>query len=443
MASRALSSGVRFGGMPMTNATIQSGELGQRSALGPHLGPMITIGALFFIFGFVTWLNGPLITFVKLAFNLDDVNAFLVPMAFYLSYFFLALPASWILRRTGMKRGMALGLLVMALGAVVFGHFTTMRVYPGTLAGLFTIGAGLSLLQTASNPYISIVGPIDSAAQRIAFMGICNKFAGILAPIVFGALVLQGLDNFDARVKAAPTPDARNALLDTFAAQVYWPYMIMAALLALLAAWITRSSLPDVQPEAANEIANRNGKSLTAFPHLWLGIVCLFLYVGVEVMAGDAIGIYGAGFDLPLDATRLFTSYTLAAMLIGYVAGLLLIPRFVSQERYLAYSAALGVLLSIGAYLTQGYVSVGFIAALGFANAMMWPAIFPLAIKGLGRHTETGSALLIMAIAGGALMPYGFALLKQTMDFQLAYLVIAVPAYLYILYYGVRGYRAV
>ena len=432
---------------------------------------MITIGVLFFIFGFVTWLNGPLITFVKLAFNLDDVNAFLVPMAFYLSYFFLALPASWILRRTGMKRGMALGLLVMAIGAVVFGHFTTMRVYPGTLTGLFTIGAGLSLLQTASNPYISIVGPIESAAQRIAFMGICNKFAGLLAPLVFGALVLQGLDNFDARVKAAPTPEGRDALLDAFAAQVYWPYMIMAALLALLALWITRSSLPDVVSAEVNDremsqhlspgvtptpnlspcrcgasLRDDGGGASEAptifnYPHLWLGVGCLFLYVGVEVLAGDAIGIYGASFGLPLDATRLFTSYTLAAMLIGYVAGLLLIPRFVSQERYLAVSAALGVLLTLCAHLTQGYISVGFIAALGFANAMMWPAIFPLAIRGLGRHTETGSALLIMAIAGGALMPYGFALIKQHVDFQLAYAVLAVPAYLYILYYGARGYR--
>ncbi|MEQ1577985.1 MAG: sugar MFS transporter [Hyphomicrobium sp.] len=409
-----------------------------------HLGPMITIGVLFFIFGFVTWLNGPLITFVKLAFDLDDVNAFLVPMAFYLSYFFLALPSSAVLRRTGMKKGMALGLLVMALGAVVFGQFTTMRQYPGALTGLFVIGAGLSLLQTASNPYISIVGPIESAAQRIAFMGICNKFAGLLAPIVFGALVLSGLDNFDARVKAAPTLEARDALLDSFAAQVHRPYMIMAALLALLAVWIARSALPDILPANVNgnEFHGRgdDGGILT-YPHLWMGVLCLFLYVGVEVLAGDAIGIYGAGFDLPLDTTRLFTSYTLFAMLIGYVAGLLLIPRFVSQHSYLAISAALGVLLTVGAYVSSGYVSVGFIAALGFANAMMWPAIFPLAIKGLGRHTETGSALLIMAIAGGALMPYAFALIKQHIDFQLAYAVIAIPSYLYILYYGARGHH--
>ncbi len=408
-----------------------------------RIGPTATIGLLFFIFGFVTWLNGPLITFVKLAFELDDAGAFLVPMAFYLSYFFLALPSSAILRRTGMKKGMALGLLVMAAGALVFGQFTTMRVYSGALTGLFVIGAGLSILQTAANPYISIVGPIDAAAQRIAFMGICNKFAGLLAPFVFGALVLRGLDNFDARVKAAPSPEARNQLLDTFAAQVHLPYMIMAGLLALLAYWIARSSLPDIQPETVNDERSAGSAETSIFSasHLWLGVVCMFLYVGVEVMAGDAIGIYGSGFGLPLDATRLFTSYTLFAMLIGYVVGLWLIPRFVSQQRYLALSAALGVFLTICATLTGGYVSIAFIAALGFANAMMWPAIFPLAIRGLGRNTENGSALLIMSIAGGALMPYAFALLKQHIDFQLAYMALAVPSYLFILHYGARGFR--
>lgn len=404
--------------------------------------PMITIAVLFFIFGFVTWLNGPLITFVKLAFDLNDVNAFLVPMAFYLSYFFLALPASAVLRRTGMKAGMALGLFVMAAGAFVFGEFTTLRQYPGALTGLFVIGAGLSLLQTASNPYISIIGPIESAAQRIAFMGLANKFAGVLAPIVFGALVLHGLDDFAIKVQAAPTAQAREALLDAFARQVRGPYMVMAGLLALLGVWIVRSRLPDLSPAVVNDAAGEDKRrSVLEFPNLWLGVVCLFLYVGVEVMAGDAIGVYGAGFGLPLARTALFTSYTLFAMMLGYAAGLLVIPRFISQERYLALSAALGVVLTIGAYLTHGYTSVGFIAALGFANAMMWPAIFPLAIRGLGRHTETGSALLIMAIAGGALMPYAFALLKQHVDFQLAYAVLAVPSYLFILYYGTRDHK--
>ncbi|MES2313225.1 MAG: sugar MFS transporter [Pseudomonadota bacterium] len=408
-----------------------------------NLGPMLIIGLLFFIFGFVTWLNGPLITFVKLAFNLDDVNAFLVPMAFYLSYFFLALPASSVLRRTGMKKGMALGLFVMAIGAVLFGQFTTMRMYPGALTGLFVIGAGLSLLQTASNPYISILGPIDSAAQRIAFMGICNKLAGAIAPFAFGALVLSGISTFGQQVESAPTPQAREALLNAFAGKVHLPYMVMAGLLVLLAIWIARSSLPEIKPAGANSegaIGHKDG-SIFSFPHLWLGVLCLFLYVGVEVMAGDAIGTYGASFHLPLEETRFFTSFTLGAMLLGYVAGLLLIPRFISQQRYLAVSAVLGVLFTLGAFTTSGYSSVLFVAALGFANAMMWPAIFPLAINGLGRHTEAGSALLIMGIAGGAVVPQLFVHLKQHIDFQLAFMVLMVPCYLYILYYGMVGHR--
>ena len=401
---------------------------------------MLIIGTLFFIFGFFTWLNGPLITFVKLAFQVEDVYAFLVPSAFYLSYLCLSLPASVVLRHTGMKRGMALGLLVMAVGAAMFGQFVSMRGFAGALTSLFVIGAGLSLLQTASNPYISILGPIDSAAQRIAFMGICNKAAGVLAPVLFGILVLSGIGDLDQQLQAAD-PATRELLLDTLAAKIHVPYMAMAVVLAVLAVWIARSSLPEIEPASANVATGDARSGIFHFPHLWLGVLCLFVYVGVEVMAGDAIGTYGAGFQLPLDQTKFFTAFTLTAMLIGYLAGLLLIPRFVSQQRYLAISAVLGVLFSLGAYLTHGYVSVGFVAALGFANAMMWPAIFPLAIKGLGSLTERGSALLIMAIAGGAVVPQLFVHLKQYVDFQLAFALLMVPCYLYILYYGLAGHR--
>jgi glucose/galactose transporter len=407
------------------------------------LGPMLVIGLLFFIFGFVTWLNGPLITFVKLAFQVEDVYAFLVPFAFYISYLVFSLPASVVLRRTGMKKGMALGLFVMAIGALAFGQFATMRVFSGALVGLFVIGAGLSILQTASNPYISILGPIESAAQRIALMGICNKVAGILAPIVIGSLVLSGIGDIDSQVQAAATPQAREALLNAFAAKIHAPYLGMGVLLALLAVWILRSSLPEIRPASANseQATGHAGSSILAFPHLWLGVLCLFLYVGVEVMAGDAIGTYGAGFHLPLDQTKFFTAFTLGGMLLGYLAGLVLIPRFISQQRYLAVSAVLGVLFSLCAYATHGYLSVGFVAALGFANAMMWPAIFPLAINGLGRHTEAGSALLIMGIAGGAVVPQLYAHLKTHFDFQAVFAALMVPCYLYILFYGLRGHR--
>ncbi|WP_213949953.1 sugar MFS transporter [Luteibacter sp. dw_328] len=422
---------------------MSSTAVGVEETRQSSLVPMIIIGVLFFIFGFVTWLNGPLITFVKLAFNLDDVGAFLVPMAFYLSYFFLALPSSFILKRTGMKKGMGLGLFVMAIGAVLFGQFVTMRVYPGALTGLFVIGAGLSLLQTASNPYISILGPIDSAAQRIAFMGICNKVAGALAPFVFGAVVMSNIGSFDKQIAAAGSPGEKDALLAAFAAKVHMPYMVMAGLLVVLAIWVVRSSLPEIKPSGANSeraIGHAKG-SIFSFPHLWLGVLCLFVYVGVEVMAGDAIGTYGQGFGMTPEDTKHFTSYTLFAMLLGYIAGLLLIPKFVSQQKYLALSAILGVIFSIGTYMTTGYTAVGFVAALGFANAMMWPAIFPLAIKGLGALTEFGSAFLIMGIAGGAIIPVAFAHLKQSYNFQAVFLCLMVPCYLYILYYGAAGHR--
>ncbi|MFG0714564.1 sugar MFS transporter [Stenotrophomonas geniculata] len=412
----------------------------------PNVATSIAIvGVLFFLIGFFTWLNGPLITFVKLAFELSEVGAFLVLMVFYLSYFFLALPASWILRRTGMKKGLSLSLLVMAGGAALFGEFATQRWYPGALGGLFVIGSGLALLQTAINPYISILGPIETAARRIALMGICNKIAGMLAPVLIGTVVLHGIGDLSATVAAADEA-TKAQLLNEFAAKIHAPYLAMAGLLVLLAVAVLFSPLPEIKSSEANATPVAAGaaerRSIFQFPHLWLGVLCLFVYVGVEVMAGDAIGTYGHDFDLPLDQTKMFTSLTLGAMLVGYVVGLLLIPKVVSQSRYLTISAVLGVVFCLGAWATHGYVSVAFVALLGFANAMMWPAIFPLAIRGLGRFTETGSALLVMGIAGGAIIPQLFAVLKQHIDFQLVFVLLMVPCYLYILFYSVIGHRA-
>jgi MFS transporter, FHS family, L-fucose permease len=426
----------------MSSTTSASNE--QRS----YLTSIAIIGVLFFIFGFVTWVNGPLITFVKHAFDLDtDSKAFLVTFSFYMAYFFLALPSSWILERTGMKKGMALGLFVMAIGSFIFGTYATARNYPACLAGLFVIGSGLSLLQTASNPYISIIGPIESAAQRISIMGICNKVAGILSPIVLGVFVLQGIDQLEEKVNAAIDTATREAILNEFAAKIYTPYMIMAGVLALLALWIVKSPLPEIKAANANrQVPSSDGTaaktSIFQFPHLWLGVLCLFVYVGVEVMAGDAIGTYGKGFQIPTSETKYFTAFTLGAMLVGYMLGLKYIPKRISQEQGLRISAVFGIVFSIAAFLTHGYVSVGFVAALGLANALMWPAIFPLAIKGLGQFTEKGSALLIMGISGGAIIPKLFASLKDHYDFQLVFLALTLPCYLYILYYSIQGSKA-
>ena len=422
--------------MSSTTASSVAGNGAQR-----HLGSMAIIGLLFFIFGFVTWLNGPLISFAKLAFDVSESAAFLIPFAFYISYFFLALPSSVILKKTGMKKGMALALLVMAVGAAVFGQYTTQRFYPGAVTGIFIIGTGLAILQTAANPYISILGPIEGAAQRIAVMGICNKLAGIAAPLVLGALVLHGMGDLAAQVEGADAA-TKDALLNEFASRIHDPYMVMAGLLALVAVGVLFSPLPEIRPEEANAEASGGSRNLFQYPHLWLGAACLFAYVGVEVMAGDAIGIYGESLGLPLDHTKFFTSLTLGGMLVGYLVGLVTIPRFISQERYLSISAMLGVVFTIGAFLTSGYLSVAFVALLGFANAMMWPAIFPLAIRGLGRLTEYGSAIMIMGIAGGAIIPQLFAHFKQAHDFQWVFLLLMVPCYLYILYFAKAGHRA-
>lgn len=409
---------------------------------------MITMAILFFVFGFVTWLNGPLITYVKLAFGLNtDSKAFMVTTAFYMAYFFLALPSSRVLEKTGMKKGMAMALMVMAVGTFLFGHFATQRNYSMSLFGLFVIGSGLSLLQTASNPYISIIGPIESAAKRISIVGICNKIAGIISPILLSAFVLKGINELEGRVNAAADQSAKDSILTDFASKIYTPYTIMAVVLVLLGVWILKSALPEIKTSEANMQApgNSSDKTKTSifhFPHLWLGAVCIFFYVGVEVMAGDAIGTYGKGFHIPTDETKYFTSYTLAAMLLGYIIGLIAIPKYISQQAALKYSAVLGILFTGAAFLTKGYLSVGLVAALGLANALMWPAIFPLAINGLGKFTEKGSAILIMGIAGGALIPKAFAAFKDEYGFQLTFFVLMIPCYLYILYYSLKGYKA-
>ncbi|MBP2160855.1 MULTISPECIES: sugar MFS transporter [Asticcacaulis] len=425
--------------MPVTPSTTASGAAPQKTPWGA----VLLFCLLFFIFGFVTWLNGPLITFAQVAFNVSDSVALLVPSVFYLSYFFLSIPAALLLKKTGMKRGMAVGLVVMAIGAACFAQFASGRHFPGTLTSLFVIGGGLSILQTASNPYISVLGPIDSAAQRIAVLGMFNKGAGFLAPIVVGTLILHGIGDLAAQVESAADPAARDAILTAFAARIHMPYLGMAAFLVALAVFVWFSPLPALGDDANPDSGKGSGAAIL---QMLFGFLAIFFYVGAEVMAGDAITTYGNSFGLPLDVTKYFTSATLVAMIVGYIVGLITIPRFISQEKYLTWSAILGIVLTVGAFLTKGYVSVGFVAALGFANAMMWPAIFPLGIKGLGKLTELGSAFLVMGIAGGGVIMSLYGVLKQHYDFQLVFMALMVPCYAYILFFslfaGAQGKKA-
>jgi MFS transporter, FHS family, L-fucose permease len=405
------------------------------------------IGMLFFIFGFVTWLNSTLILYLKLVCQLQtDVQAFFVTSAFYLSYFVLSLPAAYVLKITGFKRGMAVGLIVMGIGALLFLPAASQRSFPLFLFALFIQGGGLSILQTASNPYISILGPIESAAKRISIMGICNKGAGALAPLILGYVLLKGTDVIQQKLAATNDPAVRNQLLSELAGRVETPYIVIAIILFIVAFLIYRSNLPELEKEESQTggVVVEDKKSIFGYPHLILGAVCIFLYVGAEVMAGDAIAVYGKSEGISLATAKYFGSFTLGAMLLGYLTGVICIPRYFSQQLGLRVSAILGIIFTTFAFLTTGYAAITFIALLGLANALMWPAIWPLAIDGLGRHIKTGAAMLVMGIAGAAVVPPIYGALKSNPQIgnKLAFFCCMLPCYLYILYYAISGHKA-
>ena len=417
---------------------IQAGEKGKQSTVLP----LIIISALFFIFGFVTWLNGILIPYLKIACELSDFQALFVAFAFYISYTIMALPSSWVLKKTGFKNGMMIGLWVMAIGTLIFIPAAYSRTYGIFLTGLFVMGTGLALLQTASNPYITIIGPQESAARRISILGICNKLAGAIAPLILAYFILHDGDTFLQNLSTMDAT-AQTAALDGLARRVIGPYLIMTLVLVLMGIGVRLAPLPDLETEQDDEQANSelsSKKSILDFPHLILGVIALFLYVGVEVIAGDTIIRYGQSLGIALDVAKRFTSYTMVAMIVGYILGIILIPKTITQQTALKASAILGILFTFGAIFTNGISSVLFVALLGFANAMVWPAIWPLAIHNLGQFIKTGSALLIMAIAGGAILPLLWGKLSDTVGSQQAYWIM-IPSYLFILFYAMKGHK--
>lgn len=424
------------------NTTLKETAAKQAPEIKDYFRPMLIIGALFFIFGFVTWLNSVLIPYLKIACQLNNFESYLVAFAFYIAYLVMAIPSAWILKVTGFKKGMPTGLLMMAVGALIFIPAAMSRTYGLFLLGLFVQGTGLALLQTASNPYITIIGPRESAAKRISIMGICNKVAGALAPIILGAIALENADVLVEQLESM-TAAQKVLELDALATRVIVPYLIMAGVLVVLAVIIYFSSLPDIDTDHEDETvaaANVGKKSIIQFPHLMLGMMAMFLYVGVEVMAGDTIISYGASQGIDFSTAKFFTTCTLVAMVVGYLIGIMVMPKLITQEKALQISAVLGVLFTIAAIFTQGYVSVLFIALLGLANALVFPAIWPLAITGLGRFTKIGSSLLIMAIAGGAIIPLIYGYFADLYNPQQAYWIM-VPCYLFILYYATNGHK--
>jgi FHS family L-fucose permease-like MFS transporter len=220
------------------------------------------------------------------------------------------------------------------------------------------------------------------------------------------------------------------------------PYVLIAVALILLSIFIYKSSIPEIRAEGEDDLGSNtiNRKNIFQYPYLWLGFIALFLYVGAEVLAGDIIQIYGNSLGISLDIAKNFTTYTMITMLVGYLIGIATIPKYLSQSTALRASALIGIVFSVLAMFTTGYTSVLFIALLGLANALVWPAIWPLAIEGLGKYTKTGSALLIIGIGGGAIIPRLWADLGVHIGLQKAF-VILLPCYLFIWFFATYGYK--
>jgi FHS family L-fucose permease-like MFS transporter len=409
------------------------------------ISPMIIIGVLFFIFGFVTWLNGSLIPFLKVICDLNEFQALFVTFAFYIAYTVMALPMAYLLEKTGYKNGMALGLAIMAVGSLIFIPAAQSANFILFLVALFTLGTGLTVLQSASNPYIVCIGDIKSAAMRISIMGLINKGAGVVAPLLFSAFILSGIGSLE---------DLTSEAKEVLASKLITPYIIMAAVLSGLIVLVKFSSLPELEFAQDDEVEQ---KSIFEFPRVVLGAAALFFYVGIEVIAGDTIGLYGQ--SLGVENYTSLTSFTMGFMVLGYLVGVFFIPKYLSQENALLGSAILGALFLVGVATSStqcnlistilwGYSgirtlpdSVTFVALLGFSNALVWPTIWPLALEGLGRHTAKGSALLIMAIAGGAALPLIFGKIAQISgDMQSTYIA-GIVCYIFIFLYALKWHK--
>lgn len=411
------------------------------------------IGVVFFIIGFVSWVNSILIPYFRIACELTNYQSYFVTFAFYIAYLVMSVPVAYLLKKTGYKKGMMYGFFCLAAGALLFIPAALNRTYWIFLIGLFTMGTGLSVLQAAANPYITIIGPIETAARRISIMGVCNKFAGIVSPIIFAAVVLgKSQDILESVESGLLSGIAKEAALNELIRGVILPYSILSLLLLFIGLFIYKSKLPDINPEEENEelaTANCNKTSVFQFPYLILGVLALFLHVGTQVVAIDTIISYAGSMGVGLLDAKFFPSYTLGATILGYLLGIVLIPRYISQKNALIVCTVLGLILSFGVIFAHTNISllghnaglsIWFLASLGLPNSLIYAGIWPHAIRNLGRFTKIGSSMLVMALCGNAILPLVYGKLADITSLQTGYWVL-IPCYIYLIWYAVFGYR--
>lgn len=407
-----------------------------------YIYPLVILGILFFVFGFITWVNGILVPYFKICLELTNSEAFLVTSASYAAYFFMAIPSAYVLKWTGYKKGMVLGLIIMGVGTVIFVPAAYHRTYFLFLSGLFITGTGLALLQTAANPYVAIVGPVESTAQRIGFMGLSNKIAGIMSQRILSGIFLLSADSIVRSVSGA-SEEETDLILDSYVLKVVDPYLVITGVLLLLALMIYLSKMPEINESAPGKGSGLDAlkSSVLQYPYLVFGVIALFVAGACEVIPIDGIIVYSNALGIPFDESRRFSEYTLYAMLAGYLASILLIPKYLSQQRALMICAMLGLVLTFGAYYTDGLVSAYCLVLMGFGAAWLWGTIWGLAIRDLGKHTKMGAALLLMSVVGGGIFPVLFGSLIDNNDYKQTSILLLIPCFLFLLFYAVWGYR--
>lgn len=410
--------------------------------------PMVLAGSMFFILGCITWLNGAITPFLQQMLELSPLQASFIISSFYIAVTIAGIPSAMLIKRVGYKNGMALGCVVMAASALLYIPAAKLQMIEIFLIAQLLIGVGQTILQTAVNPYVVKMGSEKSAAVRVCIMGLLNKFAGVIVPIVFAAVVVSGV---------AQGIELSQEQKDAMANSLIAPYIAIAGLILLFALFAKFAPLPDLVFDEEPSSGKGEIKEALSHPHLVLGVIGIALYVAVEVIAADTIGSYALAIGVA--DYSVMTSYTMACMLIGYAIGIALIPRFMSQQNALVMSGIAGIVTVLAVVLgsnesfaISNLLLVPFggpqlpdpllcIALLGFANAMVWPAIWPLALAGLGRLTGTASGLLIMGIAGGALGPLLIGIGNVAgLGAQGAYSLM-IPSYLFILFYALKGHK--
>lgn len=390
-----------------------------------YLFPLVVIGILFFMIGFALGINGLIIPFLRTALDLTTAESYLVLAATFSTFIIFGYPSGLVIKAIGYKKTMILSFLFFAIGLYLFIPSAENQSFAMFLLASFISGIGNTMLQAAVNPYITILGPLESAATRMSMMGIANKAAWAIAPIFLGIFLNLG----DVKLE-----------------DIKLPFYFISGIFVLLGILVAFVPLPEVKAEGEDENDEAaassyaaNKTSIWQFPHLLLGLVSLLFYVGVETLAMASIVDYATSLNLP--DPQVYTSYTVIGMVIGYLVGVFFIPKYISQERAMFVCAIIGLISSLLIVLTPMNISIWFVAVLGLANSLMWPALWPMAMKDLGKFTKTGSSLLVMAIVGGAVFPLLFGWLADEFgNMQQAYW-ICFPAYLMIFYYALSGHK--